>query len=529
MSVPPEIRAVPRPVNTVVENTGKVGPKQYPVRMRAGTKYVSHRNPQPHNGRVIGHIVDGRFVPRQARAATDGPDMLSYGLSAFIWSVSDDILKDLESTFDVKQAHAIYAVAALRAQKPHISDRKLASEYDRCFLSKFCPGVPLSKNSVGKLESDLGKDTQKQAAFFKKRWDAVSAEHHVAIDGSLIQDTSKINDLSDYSRKSRTKGCLDISLLYAYDIETGEPICCKVYPGNCNDASAFHDFVESNGIDHGIIITDKGLPPKKIRDLLAKFKNLHYLIPVKRNDSRIKSHKLYEYQGILQGLERNVLYKKVPLGDGRFLYSFKDAAQDAKENRTYLEKSKKTQSYSFDDYARRRERFGTIVFESDQDLSPVTIYKNYQKRWLLELVFRQYKRSEYLDQTRVQSDFSVSGSEFVNFIATLITCRLIAKAEDAGLLDEQSFGDLKDDLSQAWRKTGSSAEPASDDGQWVHTIKQALESLEALGLSKPVPKPEPKKKGRHSKKIGPKPEFVGPKRPRGRPRKNHSAEAPRDI
>ena len=63
MAVPAEIRAVPRPKNTVVENNGRPGPKQYVVRERSGAKYVSNGNPQPHNGRVIGHIVDGVFVP----------------------------------------------------------------------------------------------------------------------------------------------------------------------------------------------------------------------------------------------------------------------------------------------------------------------------------------------------------------------------------------------------------------------------------------------------------------------------------
>ena len=36
MAVPAEIRAVPRPVNTVIDDNGKDSPKRYAVRQRGG-------------------------------------------------------------------------------------------------------------------------------------------------------------------------------------------------------------------------------------------------------------------------------------------------------------------------------------------------------------------------------------------------------------------------------------------------------------------------------------------------------------
>ena len=115
------------------------------------------------------------------------------------------------------------------------------------------------------------------------------------------------------------------------------------------------------------------------------------------------------------------------------------------------------------------------------------------------------------------------GSEFINFISTVTTCRLIGKARDAGLLNKMSYKDLMDDLSSAWRMVDSPELPRSDDGCWVHTITCVFEELEALGLSIPVLNPETKKRGRPTKKRGrPKKEPAEPKpmRPRGRPRKN---------
>ena len=54
MAVPAEIRAVPRPVNTIVDDSGTNSPKRYAVRQRASSKYIPGGNPQPKNGKVIG-------------------------------------------------------------------------------------------------------------------------------------------------------------------------------------------------------------------------------------------------------------------------------------------------------------------------------------------------------------------------------------------------------------------------------------------------------------------------------------------
>ena len=74
MAVPAEIRAVPRPVNTIVDDSGTNSPKRYAVRQRASSKYIPGGNPQPKNGKVIGHIIDYKYVPLTDSTASDGPD-----------------------------------------------------------------------------------------------------------------------------------------------------------------------------------------------------------------------------------------------------------------------------------------------------------------------------------------------------------------------------------------------------------------------------------------------------------------------
>ncbi|MCD8498804.1 MAG: transposase [Clostridiales bacterium] len=516
MPVPLHVRQVERPKNTIVDDSGRDGPNRYSVRERSSIKYVVGGNPQPRNGRVIGHIIDLRFVPVQEETAAQGPDMLSYGASALVKSVTADMLTDLLDVYPAQDAFAIMAIATLRVIKPSIACSRLSTHYNRTFVSVDYPGAALSPNSVCRLLQEVGQDGRKRKLFYQKRLAAVAADHHIAIDGTLKQDTSKVNDLSAFSYKARVKGCQDVSVLYAYDIELMEPICAEVFPGNSIDASSYPTFIRDNDIRKGIIVADKGFPPQQYQKRTPRTPDLHFLTPIKRNDTRIGTNHMLKYEGILQGMGEHILYKKCAIKGGRYLYAFKDQKKAATEEAGYLARAEKGKDFSNDAYTKKKETFGVIVLESDQDLPPKTVYQCYDDRWMLELVFNRYKSDEGLDQTNVQGDFSLIGSEFINFLSTVATCRIIRKARTAGLLEKMSYGDMMDDLSSAWRRVDAPKIPASDDGYWIHTLKTVFEELEALGLSTPVPKPEPKKRGRPRLT----PEVSKPKRPRGRPRKN---------
>ena len=117
MPVPQEIRSVNRPKNTIVEDRGRDGPKRYAVRERGIIKCIPGKNPQPHNGKVIGHIINGKFVPlvkSQNSESTGIPDMLSYGSSALIKSVSEDLIEDLLKVYDPVKAYTIITITSLK-------------------------------------------------------------------------------------------------------------------------------------------------------------------------------------------------------------------------------------------------------------------------------------------------------------------------------------------------------------------------------------------------------------------------------
>lgn len=499
MGVPKEIRDVERPANTIVVDNGRDGPKRWAVRERKSSgAYIPGRNPQPVNGGVIGHIIDFRFVPIKDPMGSNGPEELQYAPIALFHSVTKDVLEDLISIIDADDVYLMMAIAALRFAHPGISDKRLSTDYRRTFACIYYPNVPISANTVSAFQERIGIDGEKRREFYKRRVMRVAKEHHIAIDGMLKQDNSIVNDLSEYSHKSRKKGSKDISVLFAYDIELMEPICSEVFPGNMIDAKAYSAFIRDNNITKGVVVDDKGFPPSQIKKELSDSPDLHFLTPLKRNAKVIAKYEMYSFEGPLADYE-GVWFKKVRMENGNFLISYKDVRRAASEEMNYNNKKRRTGNFDPEDYKRKDDRFGTIVFETDVDLEPEVAYAIYEDRWLLELVFKRYKNELDFDQTNVQSDPSTIGKEFINFICILATTRVLRKARGAGLLEKMSYGDLMDDLKQCWRKVDAPEEPANDDGCWVHTFEAGFDAMAALGLSKPVPKPEPKKRGRKPK------------------------------
>ena len=520
MGVSEKIRSVDRPKNTIVLDSGRDGVNRYSVRERLGVKYIKGGNPQPENGRVIGHIINEQFVSLTDRMS-DLPDCLSYGVAAFAKSISDDLFDDLLAVYPPNEAAMTMASAMLKVARPRIAANRYSTHYGRTFVSKYYPNVAMSKNSVGSLFKKLGMDGKKRKAFYASRIARVAPNHHIAIDGTLKQDTSTVNDLSAFSYKARVKGCKDVSVIYAYVIETMEPLCAEVFPGNCIDACSFSAFINDNNIKEGVLVADKGFPISSVAGDLKDRPNLHFISPLKRDDRRILENGMLGFDEVVTGTDKSVVGKKEALKDGGYLYSFRDSYRASKEERSFITNSKKKKSFDSEKYMSHKDKYGLIVFESDLDLSLSQVYKCYEDRWLLELLFSLYKGEEGLDQTNVQGDYSLIGAEFVNFIATVMTSRMVRKAGDAKLLDVMTYGDLMDDLSSAWRQSDSTDKPRSADKKWVHTLPSVLVLLEKLGLSEPLIK-ESKKVGRPKKE---KTEPEKPKKPRGRPRKNPEPQA----
>ena len=496
MPIPQNILTVQRPVNTVVISYGKNN-DLYAVRQRTGCKYVQGRR-VPVNGPTIGHIVDGVYMP----AGTAGHDnVTSLPIDLKDWanavlcdSVFHTMIEELCRVYSRADALKVYCISILRVCDPGIKDYEIKEAYDTSFLSELYPNVALSKNTVSTLLNDLGKTCSRITKFMRNRTAAIGMDHHLLIDGTLKSNESTINTLSDFSRKAGVKGTKDISVLYAFDLEQMEPVCSKCFPGNMLDLVSYESFISENGITKGIIVADKGFPASAAGEYFKTHPDLHYLNPVKRNAKAIETYRLMDFVNILDGYEGITYSKRRCAEEAKWYYSFRDARRAAKEEQDWLRRAKKTNSYDLEKLRTKQEAFGTVVLECDLDLPAETVYKAYDNRWEIEIVMRFYKSACEFDETRVHDDYSVIGSEFCDFLSTVLTFRLIKRFDEAKALEKYTYKKIMSVLTRAKKVN-------LDGGNWslIKINPSHEELLVSLGILPKQDEPPKKKRGRPRK------------------------------
>ena len=202
MPIPRHILNVERPKNSIVICYGK-NKDRYAVRQRVGCKYVNGRH-LPENGPTIGHIVDGKYIPKEEHipaVSICDVDLKDWANVMLCDRLFQDVLADLKKVYSESDALKLYCIAILRVCNSGIKDCELKEAYDDCFLSETYPGVALSRNTVCEFLNNVGKTCSRIVKFMRIRTEAVNMSHHLLVDGTLKTDTSKVNSLSDFSRK----------------------------------------------------------------------------------------------------------------------------------------------------------------------------------------------------------------------------------------------------------------------------------------------------------------------------------------
>lgn len=496
MSVPEDIRTIERPRGTVVCD-GRNG--VYPVREKLSGGYWVDDDGKPHrpsrNGRVVGHIVDGTYVPKELDLVPVGDvDLKDWGNIELFDRLNRDILDHLRMVYNEEDATRLYVMALLRASYKGIPDRLLARQYLESYLTEMYPGVNLNRNSVSTFLRNVGRSCSRINRFMRFETSRMGEDEHLIIDGSLRQDHSTVNSLSEVSRKTVKRGYKEIMLLYAYSMEKRRPVCSKVYPGNMTDQRAVSDFVEAFGIRNGIIVADKGFSYVSLKEAVEENEGLHYLLPIKRSSLVIGELDLCSYDEVLDG-EKGVMCRRasrMELGEEVWYYSFRDSSIALDEELLYMS-THRGDDFDADDYARSRQLFGTIVFQSDLEMPCGVAYETYESRWLIELFFRSQEDTMEMDDTREHSDYSVIASNFVNHLASIMLSEMFGFLDGRGLLEKHTYGDILGLLMRI-KMTRT-----SDDGEWkVRRIAATdAEALEKIGLlTRPIVPKEVKKRGR---------------------------------
>lgn len=219
---------------------------------------------------------------------------------------------------------------------------------------------------------------------------------------------------------------MDVNLLYAFNMESQEPVAVKPYPGNMLDLIAVQDFIADFPVSSGLLVMDKGFSSEANISKLKEIDGLSFIIPLKQSARKVRDNGLLEpFASVLDGYqEATILYKKVKVNDSCFLYAFRDPRCAYEQQVGYISFGKKKGTYSEDKFLSKLDQFGLIVFESKSDLNPLEVYRAYAGRWEIEVMFDLYKNLIDLDTVNVQGDYRLYATEFINYLSVIIDSRV---------------------------------------------------------------------------------------------------------
>ncbi len=481
MPIPAEIREVERPPNTIVVAYGK-NKDRYAVRQRIACKYENGRR-KPINGPTIGHIIDGRFVPVEGTGSASGsvsakaegaappssPVLKDWAGFVLCDRLFKDVFHDLLAVYTPAEARKIYCIAILRVCCPGIKDDELKDAYENSFLSELYPGTALSKKVVGKFLSKLGSGLKRIILFMRGRAAAVPPEHHLIIDSVL--KSSADSPLSSFSREARHSAGRTLSVLFAYDLEDMEPVCSECFEDAVLDAAAYREFVSLNAVVRGVVSADTDVASASSWD----GKSLHFLKPVERTSEVVLRHNMLDVTAFLPGT--STPFRKEKCAEtGRWLYSYCDLMKALSEERDWMRRTAANGTYNLEDFRREKKAFGMSIFECDLDLPPEVVYKVSASREEIGLVMRSYTSVCGVDEG---DDYGCPyiGGDFCDFLAAVLTSRLIKAFDKAGLLNSQTYKKIMSVLMRA-------RQISVDGGKWqmVSLSPAQVELLQALEL-----------------------------------------------
>lgn len=436
MPVPPEILAVSRPKSTRVKKSGD----RWLV-IKRSCRREGKRN-IPIDLGTIGEIINGKYVEIRKEPRSRRVDIKDYGEVKVCSDCSGDMLQELANVWNIADAKKLYCIAVLRASYGSIRNRELQLQYSTSFLSEMVPGVALSENTVSSFLQTIGLQSSLITEFMNNRLAKFSTAT-VIVDGMLKDYNSYCSSMSEFSRKGAKKGSKDTSIIYAYSPELMEPMAARPYPGNMLDSTAVEDFLIDTKIEKGLMIFDKGFHNDAVFEAVDKKPGMSYLIPLKRNSTIISRYGMDNPTEHLEGYkDAVVLYKKVKMSNGKWLYAFRDPHLAFEQECAYVYSAAKKEKYNAQRYEELKPRFGLVVFQSKSDLNPLIIYMAYLGRWEIETMFDLYKNIVDRDTVNVHNDYRLYATEFINFLTVIIAMRVKKKLMETGLSKKYSQKEL---------------------------------------------------------------------------------------
>lgn len=414
MGVPQEIRAVPRPKNTVVIDTGGKGPLRYCVRERNKAVRTA-KGFQPRNGKVIGHIVDGAFVPVSSRMKAKERRTLDCALLAA--DLGADLRARLAAHLGDKDADLVLALASLGLLHPDLGEDLRAAQYKASLASLVFPGLDLSEKSIHALYAKIGKKGADE--LFRSLGQANGSDTSSYL---LLLPMECPATLAAFGKDA----CKDNGPGLCLALQDGDTGFEPVY-GRLLDMKGESLPRAATGCDTGCTLFTASEASSESLRFLARERGLHYLVPVKWDDKLCKKLSFDDLE-VVDGADTPCRKKRSP--DDEYLYAFAGSpAAPAKQAQSQTQGKKKKN---------KKARENVRVFRSDVDLplSCIPALAHEEALWqriLAHLAPLLLSACSLKERER-------EGAGPVFLVTALVLRRIVQRAHDTGLLGKTHMG-----------------------------------------------------------------------------------------
>ena len=427
---------------SVPEEIRRLKPKGTSVKPVKGNYYVyTHsqiKDPETGKwktatGKLIGKIIPGvGFCPGGSNTKEESVTCFDYGEYLLGCKHAKEDLARLKECFNPEDSMVIISLALIFALNGYVGLKKADDLYERSLIARDYPALKFSYKKITTLLEMIGR-TEKATEFQTKCFESSST---LAVDGHAIPSTSDNNDLSAAGYKTKTIKSDYMNLIVSLDVETGEPVSTRVFPGYTIDKSAFIDFVSSfSSVKNKLILMDMGFFSQENIDHITS-NGGSYIIPVSQN--RVE-HK--EYTKATRGKKASFLYYKGPkndvveykdysIGSKRFIY-FKNVTEAERLSYTYLANLDKGKpNYSQAQYDEQSKSFGVILLETNMmNKTAKEIYESYEARWSIETYYDRLKNGINFESLNIDDWALMQGVTFVMLLAGRIDARILRDAK----------------------------------------------------------------------------------------------------
>lgn len=445
------------------------------------------KRPKKITGKYLGTITqeDG-FVPKRTQQVKVGGQdkgltpklyVKEYGISNFIQNNLTNYIELLQKHFPITWQSILALAYGRFAESSPMKNMKF--HYESSYISELYPNAKISKNSISKLLTELGRDRGSIVNYLKE----FNREgDKIIFDGTDLISNSKN---MDYPKLSKTKkGGFDfvVNTMFVFSVKSQLPVFYRILPGNIKDVKAFKLSLLESNIDDALIVLDKGFYSDENIDNLES-EGLDYLISLRRTSTLI-DYTSFEMAakdslGGFFNYNGKIIWHQTIRTEKGLVHTFVNDELKAEESKDYINRIEThPEKYTIEGFHKNAKKFGTLSILSNTDNNADTIYEFYKNRNQVELMIDAFKNLISADSSYMQNEFSLESWMFINYLALHWYYILLNKLKKTGLNNKFSPMDLVKFLKEVKK--------VKLDGKWLDAEVTAKNSEVINKINTPI-------------------------------------------